>query len=75
MVALPAATPVTTPAALTLAIDVLLLVHAPPLTASVNVDVAPAQMVDAPVTVPADGNGLTVIAFVALTVPQLLVTE
>ena len=52
IVAVPAETPVTTPVAgLTVATEGLLLDHTAPGVAAVNVVVAPAQMLDAPVTV------------------------
>ena len=57
IVAVPAVPPVTTPA-LTAAIVELLLVQAPPLTASVNVVVEPEQTVVVPDIVPADGSGI-----------------
>lgn len=64
MIALPAATPVTTPlVALTEAIDGLLLLHVPPVLPLLPNDVeSPAQRVEAPVTTPAFGTGFTVIA-------------
>ena len=61
-VALPAFTPVTRPALLTVAIATLLLVHVPPLV-GLNVVVAPAHMVEFPVIETA-GFGFTVMAFV-----------
>ncbi len=72
MVAVPAAIPVTTPA-VTVALELLLL-HAPPAAASVRAVVAPVHTADAPLIEPASGAGLTVMAFVATAVPQLLVT-
>jgi hypothetical protein len=48
IVALPGDTPVTTPEALTVAIDVLLLVHAPPVLASVSVVVVDGHTSDEP---------------------------
>ena len=71
---LPAATPVTIPAELTVAIELLLLLHTPPVVASFNVVVADGQTVVVPVIVPAPGNGLTVTAAEVVAVPQLLVT-
>ncbi len=59
MVSRPAATPVTAPKGLTEAFPVRLL-HVPPVTELVSVVVAPTQTVGDPVTVPADGSGLTV---------------
>ena len=66
--------PLTIPVALTLATAALLVVHAPPLTASVNVVVVPVQTVLAPAIVPADGAVLTFTVVVALTLPQVAVT-
>ena len=74
MVALPVVLPLTTPAALTLAIAALLLLHVPPLTASLKVVVVPVQTDVTPVMVPADGNGLIMTVVVADTLPQLPVT-
>ena len=58
MVAVPAATPVTTPDAVTVATPVLLLVHVPPAVASVSGVVNPTQTDNVPVI--AGGKGLTV---------------
>ena len=44
MVLVPTATPVTTPVALTVATPVLVLLHEPPVVASVNAAVPPRQM-------------------------------
>ena len=74
MVAVPAATPVTMPVLPTVATVVAVLLHAPPVVASPNPVVAPAQTVAVPVIVPADGNGLTVTTLIAAAVPQPLVT-
>ena len=71
IVSVPAAAPVTTPAD-TLA--VLLLLHAPPVDASVKVIVEPTHTLESPVIVPASGNGLMVISFVVVAVPHILVT-
>ncbi len=73
MVAVPGVTPVTTPA-VTVA-WALLLLQVPPATPSVIVIVASAHTPVAPVIVPASGMGLIAISFVAVAVPQLLVTE
>ena len=75
MVELPAATPVTTPVdAFTVATDVLRLSQLPPVVPLlVYVVVAPAQIGDAPLTVPAFTAALTVIDLDELAVPQLLV--
>ena len=68
----PATTPVISPAE-TVA-DVLLLLHTPPAVASVSEIVEPAHTFEAPVTVPAVANGLTVISLVAVAEPHELVT-
>jgi hypothetical protein len=74
MVTAPAVTPVTMPVVLTVALAVLLLLHTPPVLASVRVMLAPGQTDVAPTigltTLPA----LTVNAIVAVAVPQLVVT-
>lgn len=75
MLADPAATPYTTPEALTDAIDALLLVHTPPAIASVSVIVLPVHTVEGPEMVPAVAPLVTETAAVATAVPQLLVTE
>ena len=72
IVAEPVATPVTTPVAETVAIEILLLLHVPPLTASARVVVAPVQTDVVPVILPAVPEP-TVTEVVALAVPQLLV--
>ena len=76
MVAVPAATPVTTPVPeFTVATAVLLLLQLPPLVPLlVNVVVDPAQTVEEPLIVPAFGAAFTVINFVELNEPQLPVT-
>ena len=53
------------PVVLMLAMVTLLLLQAPPVTASVSVVVAPAQTVVVPVMVPAVGDAVTVIVAVA----------
>ena len=73
MVVVPDDTPVTLPDASTVATVVTVLLHAPPVAASLNPVVAPAQTVAVPVIVPADGNGLTLTIAVASAVPQPLV--
>ena len=75
MVALPVATPVTTPELFTVAIAVLLLLHVPPVAVSDKVTVEPRHTDEGPVMAPAFGRALIVIAEVAETVPQLLVLE
>jgi hypothetical protein len=66
--------PVTTPALLMVATAVVLLLHVPPVVASVRVAVRPEHTVDAPVMIPADGVALIVTALVAAAVPQVLET-
>ena len=67
----PADAPVTSPVALlTVATEVLLLLHVPPVVASVNVVVEPTHTADAPLI--AAGSGLTVIVVV---VKQLALNE
>jgi hypothetical protein len=58
--AVPAATPVTTPPVATVALAVLLLVHAPPDMVEDTVAVAPTTTLVAPDRVPADGSAFTV---------------
>ncbi len=74
IVALPVAMPVTTPALLTVATLVFVLYHAPPPVALARADVPPMQTVAVPVIEPSDGVVFTVIAFVAVAVPQPLET-
>ena len=74
MVTVPPDTPPTTPAGLTVAMVLLLLVQVPPATESVSVVLKPAQMVVAPIMVPAVAVPLTVMFMVATALPQLLVT-
>ena len=74
MVAVPTATPVTSPDGLTKA-DTLPLHHMPPGEASVNGVDEPTQTEEAPLMVPATGSGLTVAMVVATAVPHMLVTE
>lgn len=71
---MPAATPVTTPLAFTLAMLAALVLHAPPLPVWLMVIVAPAHILLAPLNVPAFGRPVTVITLVAVALPQLLVT-
>ena len=71
IVALPVVKQFTSPVPeLTVATVVALLDHTPPPAASESVIVADVQPDDGPVIVPALGNGLTVIAYVAVAVPQ-----
>lgn len=74
MCAKPAATPVTTPPPLIVAIEVLPLDHVPPVLLLVSVDVPPWQIVVGPLIVPADIDELTVKLVVTLVGPQLLLT-
>ncbi len=60
MVADPGATPLTMPVLLTAAIEVLLLLHVPPVLPSVNVITESTATALEPVIVPAAGNGFTV---------------
>lgn len=69
----PVAKPVTLPVVLTVAIDVLLLLHVPPLTASVKVMLLPTQTTPGPEMVPADADVPTETLYVTRDVPQLLV--
>lgn len=74
IVTVPGLTPVTVPELLTVAKAVLLLLHVPPLPDPLRLSVAPWHTLPPPVIVPADGSGLTVIAWKACTDPQLLAT-
>jgi hypothetical protein len=76
MVALPAETPVTTPVTgFTVATALLLLLQLPPVAPLlVNVAVAPAHIVEEPLTVPAFGRALIVIFEDEEEPPQLLLT-
>jgi hypothetical protein len=76
IVAVPDALPVTTPVfEITVATAVLLLLQVPTLVLLlVNVVVASAQTVDAPLTIPAFGSGFTVMSFDDTDVPQTVVT-
>jgi hypothetical protein len=65
MVAVPAATPVVIPVEPTVAIPMALELHTPPVVALLRAIVAAAHTADAPVIVPALGNGFTVIVLVA----------
>ena len=59
---------------LTVAIVGALLLHVPPETEPVSVDVEPTHIAVAPVIVPAEPPDPTVIESAAVAVPQLLVT-
>ena len=74
MVELPADTPVTIPVLPTVAYDVADEVHVPPEDASVSGILLNAHTEESPLIVPATGSGLTVIAYVAVTLPQPLTT-
>ena len=74
MVAVPGAAPHTLPEPVTVATDVLTLLHTPPVAPSVNKADDPAHTVAVPLMLPAKGNGLTVTTCVAATVPQPLLT-
>jgi hypothetical protein len=75
MVAVPAATPVTTPEAFTVATAVLLEAQVPPAVTSASVVVDPAQTVVVPVIAATTGKALTVTVVEELAVqPEPLVT-
>ena len=74
MVAEPAATPVTSPELFTVNIDVLLLLHEPPVTVFDINATEVTHTPSGPVMVPALGIGLTVTIFVEVLAPQLLVS-
>ena len=74
MVVVPDVTPVTKPAELMVATDVLVEDQEPPAVASVNMVVAVVHTDDAPDMLPALGNGLTVITCVAYAEPHPVVT-
>lgn len=72
---LPAEIPVTTPVVgLMVAAAVLVLLQVPPVTLLTNVVVEPVHTKVVPPMVPAFGNGLTVIGYVVLALPQPVVT-
>ena len=74
MVTLPAPTPVTTPAALTLATVLLLLIQVPPVTVSLKVMPEPTHTDDGPVTGPVGAEEVTLTTKVVKAVPQVFVT-
>lgn len=74
MVAVPNVRPVINPDAFIVATEGSLLLQVPLVVVSENRVVVVTQTLGAPVTTPADGNGLTVIGFVMYAVPQLLLT-
>ena len=72
---MPAAIPVTSPELLIVAVNVLVLLHAPPVVASLSEVVEPAQTNEIPdIEAGARGKGLTVITAVIAALPQLLET-
>lgn len=71
-VSIPAVTPVTIPV-LPIEASALLILHVPPIIASVIVVVELTHNVDAPLTIPALGNGLTATVAILVAVPQPLV--
>ena len=75
IIELPAEMPETTPVvALTVATAVLVLLQVPPVPVLVNVITEPVHTNVVPLMVPAFESGLTVIAYVAVAVPQPVVT-
>ena len=74
MVVVPDVSPFTTPDVPIVATTVFVLLHTPPLAASVNAVDELAQTLTVPLMVPAAGNGLTVTAWVAAVVTLPLVT-
>ena len=71
MVAVPAATPVTSPVeAFTVTTPVALLDQLPPLTVEVNVVVPATQMLCVPLRVPAEAGAVTVTVLVAVALAQ-----
>ncbi len=76
IVVTPVVKPVTTPDELTVATTGLLLVHVPPVTASVNVIVCPMHRAVAPIIVPADEEFTVTVtgADVATQGPEVTIT-
>lgn len=72
MFTLPAATPVTSPVLLAVAIVGSVVLHVPPAAPSVSVVVTPAQIVVVPVIAPADGRAFTVLIIVAVLLQPVL---
>ena len=72
---MPAVSPLTAPAELTLATAGLLLLQVPPLTVDDSVVVALSHTVVAPLMVPAVAPVVTAKVVVTLVMPQLLLTE
>ena len=71
MVEVPADTPVTTPELFIVATAALLLLHVPPVVASLNVVEFPIQTLVVPVIAATVGKGFTVTVVVALLVQPL----
>lgn len=71
----PAALPVTTPPADTVAMPVAVLLHTPPAGVAASVMVLPAHTLSGPVIAPITGKVSTDITLVATAVPHILVTE
>jgi hypothetical protein len=69
IVAVPAATQVTLPTVLTVAMDVLLLDHLPPTTESTRMVVSPIQWLAVPIIVPLEGDTKVILLY-AEEVPQ-----
>lgn len=64
MVVVPAVTPFTFPAVVTVATPILVLLHAPPAVASLSVVLCAVQVTMVPVMIPAPGIALTVTTLV-----------
>jgi hypothetical protein len=73
MVAMPVDTALTTPVALTLATEALLLLQVPPVVASLRVLVDPTHSVVRPLMLPATTEGSTTMSAVAIDVPHAVV--
>lgn len=74
IVAVPTDAPLTKPELLTVTIDVAVLLHTPPMAASLKRAVDETQTIAVPVIEPDTGSGFTVTTVVVTEVPQLLVT-
>ena len=72
--AVPALTPVTTPAVLTEATEPEPVLHEPPANDELTIDVAPVHRAEGPLKEPATGAALTVILVVATDIPQPALT-
>ena len=73
MLAAPVETPVTTPDAETVALEVGELLHEPPVPVLLSVTVEPVQTIELPEIVPALGGLLTVTLVVTVVAPQVFV--